>query len=71
MAPGGIVTGEGKPAAKVLELRVMLAPPAGALPLSVTVPFEDTPPITFVGFRVTFEGTAGVTASVAAADVPL
>jgi hypothetical protein len=33
--------------------RVMTAPPVGAGPLSVTVPAEERPPCTVVGFRVT------------------
>jgi hypothetical protein len=33
-------------------VRVIVAPPAGAAPLNVTTPVDDSPPITEVGFRV-------------------
>src|SRR5207302_643793 len=51
VAPPGIVTLGGTLATdgSLLE-RMTCAPPAGAGPLSVTVPVEGFPPITVVGF---------------------
>src|SRR2546422_1062981 len=51
VAPAATVTLEGTLAAAVLLLEsVTCAPPAGADPLSVTVPVEEFPPVTLVGF---------------------
>ena len=51
VAPAATVTLEGTLAAPVLLLeRVTCAPPDGAGPLSVTVPVEEFPPVTLVGF---------------------
>src|SRR6266699_4004782 len=51
VAPTGTVTLEGTVAAAVLLLEsVTCAPPAGAGPLNVTVPVEEFPPATLVGF---------------------
>ena len=51
VAPAATVTLEGTLAAVVLLLeRVTCAPPVGAGPLSVTVPVEEFPPVTLVGF---------------------
>src|SRR5467141_1021257 len=51
VAPAATVTLEGTLAAVVLLLEsVTCAPPAGAGPLSVTVPVEEFPPVTLVGF---------------------
>jgi len=69
VAPAGTVTLEGTLAVPLLLESATCAPPAGAGPLSVTVPVEDcTPPITLVGFSVSEEsvgagGGAGVTVS--------
>ena len=68
MAPAGTITLEGTLAAPLLLESATCAPPAGAGPLSVTVPVEDVPPITLVGFSVTEETVGsggGVTVSVA------
>ena len=71
VVPAGTVTLEGTLAAPLLLESATCEPPAGAGPLSVTVPVEDcTPPITLVGFTVTEErvgggGGTGVTVSVA------
>jgi len=59
VAPAGTVTLEGTLAAPLLLESRTCAPPAGAGPLSVTVPVEDcVPPITLVGFSVS-EDTVG------------
>ena len=51
VAPAGTVTLEGTLAAAVLLLEsVTCAPPDGAAPLRVTVPVEEFPPWTLVGF---------------------
>src|SRR5882724_86275 len=70
VAPAGTIALEGTLAAPVLLLEsATCAPPAGAGPLSVTVPVEDCiPPTTLVGFseseeRVRAGGAAGVTVS--------
>jgi hypothetical protein len=55
VAPAGTITLEGTLAAPLLLESATCAPPAGAGPLSVTVPVEDVPPITLVGFRVSEE----------------
>jgi hypothetical protein len=66
--PAATVTLAGTCAAVVLLLvSDMLAPPAGAAPLSVTVPVDELPPVTLVGFRVTEDNVtaaAGFTVSV-------
>lgn len=50
-APVATVTLEGTVAAVVLLLEsVTCAPPVGAGPLNVTVPVEEFPPVTLVGF---------------------
>jgi hypothetical protein len=68
VAPAGTITLEGTLAAPLLLERRTWAPPAGAGPLSVTVPVEDcTPPITLVGLSVreaTVGRGGGVTVSV-------
>ena len=51
VAPAATVTLEGTVAAAVLLLEsATCAPPVGAGPLSVTVPVEEFPPVTLVGF---------------------
>jgi hypothetical protein len=49
---------------------VTTAPPAGAAPLSVTVPVELLPPTTLVGFTVNEESAGGFTVRVAVRVVP-
>jgi len=72
--PAGTVTLEGTLAAPLLLESVTCAPPAGAAPLSVTVPVEDcTPPTTLVGFNVSEETVGrggGITVSGADALTP-
>ncbi len=69
VAPAGTNTVEGTLAAPLLLESAMVAPPAGAAPVKVTVPVEDpSPPTTLVGFNVnearTGSGTGtGVTVS--------
>lgn len=52
LAPAAIVTLEGTLATVVLLLESATdTPPAGAGPLNVTVPVEEFPPVTLVGFN--------------------
>jgi hypothetical protein len=63
LAPAATVTLDGTRAAVVLLLEsATCAPPVGAGPLNVTVPVEEFPPVTLVGFRESEErdGDAGV-----------
>jgi hypothetical protein len=78
VTPAATVTLEGTLATVGLPLEsAICAPPAGAGPLSVTVPVEDcTPPTTLVGFKLSDErvgggGGAGVTVSEAVLVAPL
>ena len=60
VAPAGIVMLAGTVAAEVLLLeRVMIAPPAGAAAVRVTVACEVAPPVTEVGLSVIDESEAG------------
>jgi len=76
VAPAAIVTLAGVRAAVVLLLEsTTCAPPAGAGPLSVTVPVEEFPPTTLVGFSpkelsVAAGGVAGCTVSEAVLLTP-
>jgi hypothetical protein len=65
VTPGGTVTLAGTAAAVLLTDNVTTVPPAGAKPLSVTVPVETTPPVTVAGLTDTVERTGGITVSVA------
>ena len=65
VALAAIVTLAGTRAAAVLLLdRVTTAPPTGAGPFSVTVPIEEFPPLTEIGFPVMEFNVAGVTVNV-------
>jgi hypothetical protein len=73
--PAGMVTLDGTLAAPLPLESMTCAPPAGAGPLSVTVPVENCkPPMTLVGFSVSEEtvtgGGGGVTVSEAVRVVP-
>jgi hypothetical protein len=71
VALAATVTVGGTCAAALLPLdRVTTAPPAGAGPLSVTVPTEVAPDGTAVGFRLTEVSTGGVTVKLAFCVVP-
>ena len=62
--PAGTVTLEGTLAAALLLESITCAPPAGAGPLSVTVPVEVcAPPTTVLGFSVSEETVGGVMVS--------
>jgi hypothetical protein len=75
VAPAAIVTLEGTLAAPLLLESATCAPPVGAGPLNVTVPVEEFPPATLVGFseseeRVGGGGGAAVTVSEAVLVTP-
>src|SRR5258706_111843 len=60
VAPAATVTLGGTVAAAVLLLEsATVAPPAGAARLSVTVPVEEFPPVTLVGFSERDERETG------------
>src|SRR5512137_1228009 len=61
VAPARTVTEAGTVADALLEERLTAVPPVGAAAVSVTVPVEDDPPVTAVGFTETLE-SADVTA---------
>ena len=62
VALAATVTLEGTVAADVLLLvSVTTTPPVGAKPFSVTVPVDEVPPVTVVGFRLTPLGTPATT----------
>lgn len=64
-AAAGTVTLAGTAATAVLSLaRGTGSPPAGAAPVSVTVPLADTPPMTLAGLIATAVTAAGSTVSV-------
>ena len=71
MLPLGTETLAGTVAAEVLLLvNVTTAPPVGAEPLKVTVPWDVEPPVTLVGFNVSALAVAGVTVRVAVLVTP-
>src|SRR3990172_1574683 len=60
VAPAATVTLAGTVAAALLLDSATSAPPAGAALLSVTVPVEDSPPVTLAGLTETAESTGGL-----------
>jgi hypothetical protein len=70
--PGATVTLDGTVAIEVLLLETATTdPPAGAGPLSVTVPVEELPPMVLDGFNVSEVRTGGSTVIVAVCVTPL
>jgi len=65
VAPAATVTLAGTVAAALLLDKLTDPPPVGAMPLKVTVPVDEVPPLTEAGFRVTDEITGGFIARVA------
>ena len=75
VAPAGTVTLAGTAAAVELSDNVTTVPPEGAAALRVTVPVEEFPPTTLVGFSDSAESVGpppadGFTVSVAKRPVP-
>ncbi len=71
--PPGTVTVAGSLATDELSLSETTAPPLGAGPLNLTVPWDVFPPLTLVGFReraLNTGNTGGVTVSVAVFVTP-
>ena len=63
--PAATVTEAGTVALALLLERVTVKPPVGAVPLRVTVPVLEEPPITEVGLRTSEEMVGAVIVSVA------
>jgi len=70
VAPTGTVTLAGTVAQLMLDESVTTVPPVGAGPLMVTVPVDEVPPWTEVGFTLTLTNAGGVIASGAVSVVP-
>jgi hypothetical protein len=61
VAPAAMITLAGVRAAVVLLLEsATCAPPVGAVPLSVTVPVDEFPPVTLAGFTASDESETAV-----------
>ena len=70
VAPAAIVTLDGTlPTAVLLLESVICAPPDGTAPLRVTVPVEEFPPVTLVGFSKSEERTGATGVTVTEADL--
>jgi hypothetical protein len=65
VAPAATVTLAGTVAAALSLDSATTAPPEGAELPSVTVPVEELPPLTVVGFRARIESAGGLMVSVA------
>jgi hypothetical protein len=63
VAPAAMIRLAGTAATVVLELSAMFNPPVGAAPLMVTVPVEEDPPWTDVGFTLIALRTGGLIVS--------
>jgi hypothetical protein len=61
LALAGTVMVAGICAAALLSERLTTKPPLGAGPVKVTVPVDELPPTTLVGFRLNTESPGGVT----------
>lgn len=70
VAPAETVTLGGTVAAGLLLESATCAPPAGAGPLSVTVPVAGTPPVTLAGLTLSAEAAGGSTVSVTLCEPP-
>lgn len=70
VAPAETVTLAGTLAAVLLSVNVTTTPPAGAAPLSLTVPVELLPPMTEVGLKLSVVTAGGLTVSVAVRFTP-
>lgn len=66
--PAGTETDAGTMALPLFELRVTETPPAGAAPLSVTVPAAEAPPVTTIGEVVKLDSEGGLTVKVDETD---
>jgi len=64
VAPAATGTLAGTVAAALLLDRVTVSPPVGAALPKVTVPVDEVPPVTEVGFSVTDETAGGFTINV-------
>jgi hypothetical protein len=69
VAPPATVTEAGTVAFALPELRFTDVPPVGAMPVSVTVPVDDMPPITEVGETVKLRRVAALIVKVDVRDM--
>ena len=65
VAPAATVTLAGTVAAALLLDKLTVSPPVGAALPKVTVPVDEVPPVTEVGFSVTDETVGGFTVRLA------
>ncbi len=71
VVPAATVTLAGVVAAALLPDSETMDPPEGAGPFSVTVPVEETPPVTAAGFIVTLVSEGGLIRKVVVFVTPL
>lgn len=67
-APPATVTEAGGVTVALVDVRFMTKPPVGAIPLRVTVPVDEFPPVRVVGFAVRLTSDGGLIVSVAGKD---